>query len=375
MIPTLNANMKDPTEGLKVTPKQNISKKISKEVLPKFEGGKNQKKFMNMFLKQFTPKTKVDQKVKDELINIYNTSKSDQELLLNLRKHNVIFQNIAKDKNEKKYNKYHEMRNFLDSVAVMIVDEAHHSKSDSWYNNLMTCDNALYRIALTGSIDTQDDLLNMRLEALFGTVISKVSNEFLISEGHSAKPTINTIPILTPNNIENVDEYRDAYDLGITNNEFRNKLIAKLAQKWYNKDKGVLIIVNFITHGENISALLDEMDVEHFFLHGEVESELRQQKLNDMRSGELKVMIATSLIDEGVDISGIHALILGAGGKSLRQVLQRIGRALRKKKDDNTTQIFDFEDKTNRFLFEHFKQRLAIYKEEKFDVVDVTKKG
>jgi hypothetical protein len=33
-----------------------------------------------------------------------------------------------------------------------------------------------------------------------------------------------------------------------------------------------------------------------------------------MRSGKLKVMIATSLIDEGVDISGINSLILGAGG-------------------------------------------------------------
>ncbi len=375
MIPTLNANMKDPTEGLKVTPKQNISKKIAKEVLPKFEGGKNQKRFMDMYLKQFEPKTKVDQKVKDELINIYNTSKSDQELLLNLRKHNAIFQNIAKSKNEKKYAKYHQMREFLDSVAVMIVDEAHHSKSDSWYNNLMTCDNALYRIALTGSIDTQDDLLNMRLEALFGTIISKVSNEFLISEGHSAKPTINTIPILTPKDIENQKEYRDVYDIGITNNEFRNKLIAKLAEKWYNKDKGVLIIVNFITHGENISELLEDLNIEHFFLHGEVDSELRQQKLNDMRSGKLKVMIATSLIDEGVDISGIHALILGAGGKSLRQVLQRIGRALRKKKDDNTTQIFDFEDRTHKFLYEHFKQRLSIYEEEKFEVKDVTRKG
>ncbi|MGI4323982.1 DEAD/DEAH box helicase family protein, partial [Klebsiella pneumoniae] len=35
MIPTLNANLKDPTQGVKVTPKQNISKKIAQEILPK----------------------------------------------------------------------------------------------------------------------------------------------------------------------------------------------------------------------------------------------------------------------------------------------------------------------------------------------------
>lgn len=368
MVPTLNANLKDPTQGIKLTPKQNISKKIATEFLPKFEGGTNQKKLLGMLLANFIPKTKVEQTVKDELIGIYKSCKNDNEVLMRLKNHNANFQNIVRNKNKKKYDKYHRMREFLDTITVMIVDEAHHSKSDTWYNNLMTCENALYRIALTGSIDKKDELLWMRMQGLFGDVISRVTNKQLIEEGHSAKPTINIIPIANPNDIDNIDEYRVAYEKGIINNNFRNKLIAKLTEKWYNEDKGILIIVNFIDHGNNISELLDGLNVEHYFLHGEVDSEIRKQKLNDMRSGKLKVMIATSLIDEGVDISGINSLILGAGGKSLRQVLQRVGRALRKKKDDNTTQIYDFADMTNRFLFHHSKEREKIYKEEEFEI-------
>ena len=368
MVPTLNANLKDPTQGVKLTPKQNISKKIATEFLPKFEGGTNQKKLLGMLLDNFIPKTKVEQTVKDELIGIYKSCKNDNEVLMRLKNHNANFQNIVRNKNRKKYDKYHRMREFLDSITVMIVDEAHHSKSDTWYNNLMTCENALYRIALTGSIDKKDELLWMRMQGLFGDVISRVTNKQLIEEGHSAKPTINIIPIANPNDIDNIDEYRVAYEKGIINNNFRNKLIAKLTEKWYNEDKGILIIVNFIDHGNNISELLDDLNVEHYFLHGEVDSEIRKQKLNDMRSGKLKVMIATSLIDEGVDISGINSLILGAGGKSLRQVLQRVGRALRKKKEDNTTQIYDFADMTNRFLFHHSKEREKIYREEEFEI-------
>lgn len=368
MVPTLNANLKDPTQGVKLTPKQNISKKIATEFLPKFEGGTNQKKLLGMLLDNFIPKTKVEQTVKDELIGIYKSCKNDNEVLMRLKNHNANFQNIVRNKNKKKYDKYHRMREFLDTITVMIVDEAHHSKSDTWYNNLMTCENALYRIALTGSIDKKDELLWMRMQGLFGDVISRVTNKQLIEEGHSAKPTINIIPIANPNDIDNIDEYRVAYEKGIINNNFRNKLIAKLTEKWYNEDKGILIIVNFLDHGNNISELLDGLNVEHYFLHGEVDSEIRKQKLNDMRSGKLKVMIATSLIDEGVDISGINSLILGAGGKSLRQVLQRVGRALRKKKDDNTTQIYDFADMTNRFLFHHSKEREKIYKDEEFEI-------
>ncbi|AII26957.1 hypothetical protein BT3_125 [Staphylococcus phage BT3] len=373
MIPTLNANLKDPTQGVKVTPKQNISKKIAQEILPKFEGGTNQKKLLKVLLDNTTPKTKVEQNVLNVLELIYQNSKTDAEVLLNLKKHNAHFQKVVREKNEKKYDKYQDMRDFLDSVTVMIVDEAHHSKSDSWYNNLMTCEKALYRIALTGSIDKKDELLWMRLQALFGNVIARTTNKFLIEEGHSARPTINIIPVANPNDIDRIDDYREAYDKGITNNDFRNKLIAKLTEKWYNQDKGTLIIVNFIEHGDTISEMLNDLGVEHYFLHGEIDSETRREKLNDMRSGKLKVMIATSLIDEGVDISGINALILGAGGKSLRQTLQRIGRALRKKKDDNTTQIFDFNDMTNRFLYTHANERRKIYEEEDFEIKDLGK--
>lgn len=368
MIPTLNANLKDPSEGVKVTPKQNIYKKIAQTILPRFEGGTNQRKLLQMMLTHYPVKTKVDATVKAELQNVLDTCGTDKEVLMKLRTYNAKFQEILEKKNGKKYEKYHKMRDFLDSVTVMIVDEAHHSKSDTWYNNLMTCDNALYRVALTGSIDKKDEMLWMRLQALFGEVIVRTTNTFLINEGHSARPTINMIPIANPDDILELKDYREVYDAGISNNEFRNKLIAKLTHKWYNKDKGILIIVNFIEHGENISKLLDEMQVEHYFLHGEIDSETRKAKLNDMRSGKLKVMIATSLIDEGVDISGINALILGAGGKSLRQTLQRVGRALRKKKDDNTCQVFDFTDMTHKFLYTHSKQRMKIYEDEEFEI-------
>ncbi|MDU0946691.1 MAG: DEAD/DEAH box helicase family protein, partial [Anaerococcus vaginalis] len=130
MVPTLNANLKDPTQGVKLTPKQNISKKIATEFLPKFEGGTNQKKLLGMLLDNFIPKTKVEQTVKDELIGIYKSCKNDNEVLMRLKNHNANFQNIVRNKNKKKYDKYHRMREFLDTITVMIVDEAHHSKSD-----------------------------------------------------------------------------------------------------------------------------------------------------------------------------------------------------------------------------------------------------
>jgi len=62
-------------------------------------------------------------------------------------------------------------------------------------------------------------------------------------------------------------------------------------------------------------------------------------------------------------------MILAAGGKSMRQQLQRIGRGLRLNGiDGNSVMVFDFYDQTNLFLRRHSEERIKIFKDEKFDV-------
>jgi len=92
-----------------------------------------------------------------------------------------------------------------------------------------------------------------------------------------------------------------------------------------------------------------------------------------MRDGTEKVLISSSILDEGVDISGIDTLVLGAGGKSLRQTLQRVGRGLRKKKTgENKVDVYDFMDYTNKFLKNHSDERKKIYLNEGFEVKEVS---
>lgn len=371
MIPTINSGLKDPEKGVKLTPKERLYKKIAKEILPMFEKRNNHRDLLAIYVRNFKPKTKVDQTLLQELENVYNTCGTDSAVLMKLRNYNAKYIDTIKKKNKKTYEKYNELKDFLESVAVMICDEAHHTGSDTWYNSLRNCTNARYRVGLTGSIDKKNEVLWRRLQSLFGDIVSKIENDFLISKGYSAKPVIKMFPITSPSNIDKVSDYQPAYQQGITNNEFRNTLIAKLTKMCYNENKGILIIVNYLEHGQNISEILTRLDVDHYFVHGQLDDDTRKSKLADMKAGKLKVMIATSIIDEGVDISGINALVIAAGGKSLRQTLQRIGRALRKKDKDNTTQIFDFVDYTNKHLLKHSKERRKIYDEEKFEVVDI----
>jgi superfamily II DNA or RNA helicase len=231
----------------------------------------------------------------------------------------------------------------------------------------MLCKNATYRFGLTGTVDKKDEINMMRLFGCMGEIVIKISNDFLIEQGHSAKPTIYLETISSPK-LQGL-EYKDAYEKGIVENELRNEKIASKVTEKYNEGKGCLVIVNRKKHGETLKKLLEDNDVECEFTHGSFSG--REEVLEDMKKGKLKVLIATTILDEGVDVSGISCLWMAAGGKSFRQVLQRIGRGLRRKDDGSGLEVYDFLDFTNEHLTNHTNERYQYYKDEKFEIKKV----
>lgn len=372
MIPTINASISaDPEAKVKLTPKERLVKRIAKEIAPRFVTGFNQRSFLYNYLKNMRVKTKVDQQLHIMLTDILDTCGTDKQVVMKMKNYQAEYQKILTKKNGKVLQKYKDAMEFLESIAVMIVDEAHHTSSDTWYKTLTACKNAQYRMALTGSIDKSNAVLWQRMQAIFHDIVIKVSNQEMIDRGISAKPKITIFPILAPTDISQ-KSYMEAYDSGIAKNVYRNTLIAKLAKKQYDREHGVLILVNRLEQGETISEILTQEKVPHYFVSGELDYDTRETEFQNMRSGKLKVMIATTIMDEGVDISGIDTLILGAGGKSLRQTLQRVGRGLRKKKTgENKIEVFDFYDLTNTHLKKHSEERRKIYASEGFEIVDI----
>ena len=95
---------------------------------------------------------------------------------------------------------------------------------------------------------------------------------------------------------------------------------------------------------------------------------------------EFKVLIATTVADEGLDVDSLDAVLLISAGKKDRRFIQRVGRAIRKSKTGKFGYIFDLNDSGNKILEYHSKERMKIYREvieaydkcifENFDVYD-----
>jgi superfamily II DNA or RNA helicase len=371
MIPSLTSALKDPKKGLKFTHKERVIKMIAEDIVPKFRNTKNTRQLLRNYIKNCSLDTKVWHDVEEQLTYIaYDNKFTDNKAQMALNKYVVEFDKVMEKKNKKNFQKYKEVRDFMESVKVMIADEVHHSKAITWYENLSLCENATYRVGLTGTVDKKDKLGYQRLQALFSGVVVKVSNEFLIEKGISSKPTIRLVPVMEPRNIELVNNFLEAYKLGIVENEVRNKMIVDLVESYRKRRPGgILVSVKEIAHGDAILEQIRERGLEADFIHGSSDPNHRTNTLESFSRGELGIMIASTIIDEGVDMKSIGCMVLAAGGKSMRQQLQRIGRGLRLNGiDGNSVMVFDFYDQTNKFLRNHSNDRLKIFESESFDV-------
>ena len=278
-----------------------------------------------------------------------------------------------------------EITDFFDSVQCVIIDEVHHAKATS-LQSLLSSSKATYRFGFSGTVHDEGTYDGMMIRSWIGSVVFEITNDELISLGVSARPKVvmyemDIAPVLYGIFDEakeiltaKLGEYngkqlmRKVYDLsverGIVRNVERNSKVLDILKE--NPKKSVLIVVDLLAHGREVKALLESFDIDAEFISGT--SEVRESALAKFKAGDLHVLISTNIIDEGVDISRIEVLVMLAGKKSRRQVLQRVGRSLRKKAGANVVHIYDFLDWGSKYLEKHSKERHAIYKQEKFDI-------
>lgn len=259
-----------------------------------------------------------------------------------------------------------EFKELVKRTIGFVGDEVHHSSATSWYEVFGALTNASIRLGLTGTVDKKNPVNEMRLYSSTGDIINRISNEYLIERGYSAKPVCILFTVISPE--LGSETYQDAYSLGIVESEERLDIITQICEKETNSNNHVLILVERLEHGQFIQEELERLNKRVFFTNGTLSSELRQQLLDDLKDGKIDVLISTSILDEGVDVSNINAVIYARGGKSTRKLLQGIGRGLRKKEDGSKLRYYDMVDDMHEQLLKHSLQRYETLKAEGFNI-------
>tara|TARA_Y100001938_G_scaffold151131_1_gene246375 strand:+ start:3407 stop:4882 length:1476 start_codon:yes stop_codon:yes gene_type:complete len=249
----------------------------------------------------------------------------------------------------------------LTSIKVVVIDECHTLASDGLFSIVRYC-TAPYRFGLSGTPFKRGDKQDLKLIALTGEVCYKVTNKEMIEDGVSVPTDIAFIDIDKPKLPIGID-YQTAYDEGIVHNIYRNKSICEAALKYNNLNKQTLIIVKKIDHGHILSDLLVSSGkfIPHTFIHGSLPTEERAEALDNFKNGITKILIASSILDQGVDIPNIDVLIFASGGNSYIRAIQRVGRGLRLHDSKDKLIVVDFSDRTNKYLAKHSLERIRTY--------------
>lgn len=251
----------------------------------------------------------------------------------------------------------------LDSFKMCIVDECHEASSNQFQEFLKSfAPPLMYGFSATPVKDGGNKYLKFAyLRQFLGDISTDVSATELMDNSVMAKPHI----FLQRVECQETFDYASAYTNGIVNNDVRNKYVAEIAEKY---DDGVLILVNIIEHGEKLKSMLPGS----VFISGETSIDDRTEILKKFEKGEIKILIGSGILQEGISITNVKSLIYACSQKSVVAVLQKLGRALRFKKGQKTeVDFYDFIDDGNRYLLKHSKERIKIYKSAGFNDIKI----
>ncbi len=284
-------------------------------------------------------------------------------------------------KREFHYRRQAAIKALLKETVLLILEEAHESSGNSFYDICRMCDKADYRLGLTATPFMKDSAeANMRLLAVTGSIGIKVSEKYLIDKGILAKPYFlylrtdyrpdelnikNDLKEKVGNSrLSRTSPYTRAASLGITYNLARNSLVVHYAKKMVEHKLSVMVLVRLKRHGQILKEMLESVGIRTEFIFGESSQKERMAQLNKLRNKEIDILIGSTILDVGVDVPGVGGVILAGGGKAEVELRQRVGRGLRRKSDQaNICFVVDFLDYSNNHLLQHSFERRNIIRE------------
>jgi superfamily II DNA or RNA helicase len=249
------------------------------------------------------------------------------------------------------------IKEFIEDVVCVMVDEVHMAKADA-LKTLLTgvFSHIPIRWGLTGTIP-KATYEQISLLVSLGPVIGKLSAAELQEKGVLAQCHVNIIQL--KDGVEFTNYQSELKHLL----EDKNRLdkIAEIVNKI--KDSGnTLVLVDRVNAGrELVSRLPDSV-----FISGETKLTERKEEYDEVKISADKVIVATyGVAAVGINIPRIFNLVLLEPGKSFVRVIQSIGRGIRKAEDKDHVEIWDITSDC-KFAKRHLTQRKAYYKEAKY---------
>lgn len=254
----------------------------------------------------------------------------------------------------------------LREADLIVADECHHMSGDSEWRKVVQDSAAAYKIGLSATVfldhNRECELGIIWLRAMAGDILFEISTSDLIESGYLVRPEIRLYPIREPD----LRKRRWSSTLqreAIFTNEHRNQMIVRKTLELVAEGLGVVIISSRLEQTGAIARHLLATGLPFGRMTGQTSKEARDDLLERFRRGEIKAIVST-VLDEGVDIPEIDAVVIAEGGSDIKATFQRL-RCMTPAPGKDKAVVVDFIDLTNPYFADHSMKRLAAYRSER----------
>lgn len=274
----------------------------------------------------------------------------------------VLDEDVEEDKWDPSAQQVKDIKEMAEQAKLVILDEAQFAAASSIRAILENSKGATYKFGFSGTPwrTGGDDLL---LEAAFGKKIVKLMASELISKGYLVQPKI-MFRDIPPYDVVLPKKWKAVHSSYIVNNPVRNDLIIKNTLKLLDMGRKPLLLFREHKHGEILLDMIPS-DVKVKYVTGKLSKDERDDIRDSFKAGDVDLIIASTVYDQGVDLPALDALVLAGGGKSTAKALQRVGRVIRTFNEGNKKDaiIMDTFDQTH-YVRAHSIARHGIYRTE-----------
>ncbi|HEY9398347.1 MAG TPA: DEAD/DEAH box helicase [Nitrososphaeraceae archaeon] len=256
---------------------------------------------------------------------------------------------------------------------LMVFDEVHHLPAPS-YRLIAETFVAPFRLGLTATIEREDHLEDF-FPYLIGKSTFKITAKELAKNNYLAEYTIERKQtFMSPKEYLKYKENMTIYHtclrkIGLkmnSHNAFKRLIMIssnnKLARRaLVARNKAIDIALNSKSKMDEIRKILGEnKDIKTIiftqhnklvyeisndflipFITHKSSKEEREDVLTGFKDGRYKAIVTSKVLDEGIDVPDAQVGILVSGTGSSREFIQRLGRLLRPKNDNNQARLFE----------------------------------
>nr|BDT32063.1 DEAD/DEAH box helicase [Myxococcus sp. MH1] len=247
---------------------------------------------------------------------------------------------------------------FLRRFGLLVLDEAHHIAASAFHRIVDRCP-ARYRLGLTATPEREDGLTPL-LRLYLGAPLAVVKHEDLVARGVLVVPEVRAVETAFDFPYFGASDYAPMLE-ALAEDKARNDLVLGAVAREAWAGHLCLVLTGRVDHCELLAQQLSATGLAAAALTSEVPREARKALLDQARSGRVRVLVATSLADEGLDLPRLSRVFLAYPGRAKGRTVQRLGRLMRPHPEKKSAVLIDFVDGLVPLLRRHHAERRQQY--------------